>query len=132
MSDSEGSSSNAISDVSGFFLTKEETEVLDLKFKAGISEIIDTYEKKIMEVEKDIKEKIDKILLDKKEILFMIEEQKSKKLNRLALKRGEEIVKLLQKKKMEQKRTERQEQVKRNLEAFREDCERQRNHNNAE
>jgi hypothetical protein len=127
MSDSEG-----IHDVSGFFLTKDETEVLDLKFKAGIGEVIDIYERKIMEVENDVKEKIDKILLDKKEILFMIEEQKSKKLNRLALKRGEEIVKLIQKKKLQQKQTERQEQVKRNLEAFKEDCERQRNHNNGE
>jgi len=131
MSDSDNSisSSNAVETV---FLTKDEKEVLDLKFKVEFDKILDKYESKCKEVEEIYKNKSFKLENEKQEILRMNDEQKTKMISKLALRKGEEMVKLLQKKKMEQKRTERQEQVKRNLEAFREDCERQRNHNNGE
>ena len=132
MSDSEGSSSNVVHDVSGLLLTKDEKEVLDLKFKAELGKILDKYESKCKQVINIYKNKSEKFEQEKQEILKMNAEQKSKMITKIALRKGEEMVKLLQKKRMEQKQIERQEQVKRNLEAFKEECQTLRNHNNGE
>ena len=131
MSDSDNSmsSSNAVETV---FLTKDEKEVLDLKYKVEFGKILDKYESKCKEVEEIYKNKSFKLENEKQEILRMNDEQKTKMISKLALRKGEEMVILLQKKKMEQKRIERQEQVKRNLEAFKEECQTLRNHNNGE